>query len=349
LLSSLLLFLVLQTVFAVALDRWNPELVDPEYQLHLKTLLDRQREAPDRPLLLVLGSSRTALAFRPELIPPLPTSAGPTALPFNFSHYGAGPLFNLMELRRILADGIRPTWLVVEVMPAYYAYDNSAWLMLHATMRDISLLNSYLPSWRVYGDYFKRHIKLAPKYPAEILHQNVFGWDGIPKEAAIRRISPQGGCLLLEHDVDESTRSIRTNATRAIFGRYLGSYKVTSIAERATREILGLCRENGIKVALVITPEGSTFRHWYKADTYPQLIHFLTATCESFDVPLVDGRDWLSDRDFFDYHQVIGPGAILFTNRLTNEVLRPLVQGKTVPETGLSKPLTALPGHFKES
>jgi hypothetical protein len=336
LLSSFLLFLALQAAFAIALDRWNPELVDPEYQLRLTTLRARKKEAPDRPILMILGSSRTALAFRPESVPSLPTSSGSNALPFNFSHYGAGPLFNLMELRRLLDDGIRPTWLVVEVMPAYYTYDNSAWLMLNAESRDYSLLCRYLPSWRLYGDYLKRCVKTAPKYPTELLRYHVPRWDG-DRVSPIKGVTELGACLLLEHTVDEPTRSLRTAATRGVFGRHLASFCLSPIAERATREILALCRDNGIKVALVITPEGSTFREWYPADAYPHLIQSVTAMCEDFSVPLVDGRDWLQDQDFFDYHHVIESGAMLFTRRLTDEVLRPLVQGQTLVNKGPAK------------
>ena len=109
LLWGLAMFLACQTAFAAALDCWYPELYDAEYARRLATLRTRQAEAPERPLFLVLGSSRTALAFRPEILPPLPTRSGPPVLPFNFSHMGAGPLLNLVELRRLLADGVCPT------------------------------------------------------------------------------------------------------------------------------------------------------------------------------------------------------------------------------------------------
>src|SRR5947209_5552138 len=106
-------FVFLQVTFTVALDQCNPELVDPEYHVRLSKLRSLQKEAPDRPLLLVLGSSRTAMSFKPEAVSQLSPAQGKALLPFNFSHYGAGPLFNLMELQRLLADGIKPAWLVV--------------------------------------------------------------------------------------------------------------------------------------------------------------------------------------------------------------------------------------------
>ena len=52
----------------------------------------RLTETPERPLLLMMGSSRTVMCFRPENLAELHTSAGAQVLPFNFSHLAAGPL-----------------------------------------------------------------------------------------------------------------------------------------------------------------------------------------------------------------------------------------------------------------
>ncbi len=320
----------MQAAFTVALDGGHPELYDPEYQRRLTTLRARQSEAPERPLLLVLGSSRTLLAFRPESMPSLPTSAGPAVLPFNFSHYAAGPLFNLMELRRLLADGIRPTWLVVEVLPAYFAYDGEAWVMLHAALRDYALLCRYLPAWRLYGDYLKRRAKLAPKapkFPAEYLRSCLTDWDRAGEESRLTGVCSLGGCPLLEQEVDEPTRLRRTAAAFGAMGRHLASFQITPTAERATRELLELCQKEGIQAVLVITPEGTEYRTWYSADAYPRLVQSLTGLCSDYGVPLVDARNWLMDDDFYDSHHVLERGALRFTRRLTDDVLRPLVRG----------------------
>jgi hypothetical protein len=319
-------FLALQAAFTVTLDSNHPELYDPEYQRRLTTLRARQTEAPERPLLLVLGSSRTLLAFRPEIMPPLATSAGPAVLPFNFSHYAAGPLFNLMELRRLLADGVRPTWVVVEVLPAYFAYDGEAWVMLHAALRDYALLCRYLPAWRLYGDYLKRRVKLAPKLPAEYLRYCLADWDRAGEESQLTGVCSLGGFPILEQDMDEPTRLRRTAAAFGAMGRHLASFQITPTAERATRELLELCQKEGIQAVLVITPEGTEYRTWYSADAYPRLVRSLTALCGDYGVPLVDARDWLMDGDFYDSHHVLERGAFRFTRRLTDDVLRPLVR-----------------------
>src|SRR6516164_7056120 len=52
LLWGLLLFLITQASFSLALDRWQPNLYDPDYSSHLTSLKSRIAEVPDGPLLL---------------------------------------------------------------------------------------------------------------------------------------------------------------------------------------------------------------------------------------------------------------------------------------------------------
>src|SRR5262245_4077574 len=68
---GLILFLLGQLALALFVEWGHPEIIDPEYGRRLQLLRERRAEAPGRPLVLVLGSSRTAMGFRPEALPPL--------------------------------------------------------------------------------------------------------------------------------------------------------------------------------------------------------------------------------------------------------------------------------------
>src|SRR5438067_2517126 len=108
---------------AAAVDACYPELNDAEFGRQLRALRARRAERPGRPVLAVVGSSRTAMAFAPEELPPLRDAAGAEVLPFNASHFGAGPVMNLLHARRLLASDARPRWLVVELMPLYLTFE----------------------------------------------------------------------------------------------------------------------------------------------------------------------------------------------------------------------------------
>src|SRR5262249_7123958 len=115
LLWGVALFAGLQLALAGVMEKWRPEWRDPEYGCKLARLQARQAEAPGRPLVVVLGSSRAALGFRPDAV--AAEAVGERPVVFNFAIAGAGPLTELLQLRRLLAAGVRPDWLVIEVMP----------------------------------------------------------------------------------------------------------------------------------------------------------------------------------------------------------------------------------------
>src|SRR5262245_35057177 len=111
---GLAVFVGAQLALAAAIEQWRPEWRDPEYGTKRRLLHALLAEQPDRPLLLVLGSSRTDAGLRPDRLPDvLPGSP----VVFNFSLVGSGPFKELLCLHRLLAEGIRPQWLIVECWP----------------------------------------------------------------------------------------------------------------------------------------------------------------------------------------------------------------------------------------
>src|SRR5258707_277123 len=119
-------FAIVQLGLTLTLECCRPNRNDPEFEIRA-SLLERARHAePDQPLLLVVGSSRFVTAFRPECMPELRTPSGEVPIAFNFSHFGAGPFVNLIEIHRLLAAGVRPRWMVMEVLPAYLSLDPSS-------------------------------------------------------------------------------------------------------------------------------------------------------------------------------------------------------------------------------
>ena len=110
-------FIGLQVVFAAAVEWWLPQLRDPEYG-HRVARLERHRAVePARPWVIALGSSRTAMGFCPSALPELTTAAGASPRVFNFAGSGYGTLHELLTFERLLARGVRPCGLIVEVLP----------------------------------------------------------------------------------------------------------------------------------------------------------------------------------------------------------------------------------------
>ena len=55
---------------------------------------------------------------------------------------------NLVEVARVLRAGIRPTWLVCELMPPQLAEDRHSLTLEAASVADLPLLRHYHPAAR---------------------------------------------------------------------------------------------------------------------------------------------------------------------------------------------------------
>src|SRR5438270_8822425 len=88
-----------QVGLAFAVEAWLGEVRDPECLAKIRRLKERRAESPSRPLVLVLGSSRTGYGLDARR---LSTGAeGPPALVFNFGLMGGGPVLQRVALGRL--------------------------------------------------------------------------------------------------------------------------------------------------------------------------------------------------------------------------------------------------------
>src|SRR5438105_11251 len=99
-------FVLGQLALIIVLERWRPDLCDPEYGWRLDRLEKQLAAEPDRPLLVALGSSRVGCGLRPEALPPCCLENGKRPLVFNMSLTASGPVMDLLCLRRLLDRGI---------------------------------------------------------------------------------------------------------------------------------------------------------------------------------------------------------------------------------------------------
>ncbi len=321
-----------QFALALAVERWLPALRDPEYAAKAERLRARVAEAHDRPLVLVLGSSRVQMGLRGG-----PTAAGPDGRPtlvFNFGIAGAGPYLEALCLRRLFAEGVRPDLLVLEVLPP--ALNQPGSHPLEETWFDAGRLRdaerAFLGRYhsdpqRALREWLKGRLPCVwhRDYLRAFLALDV-GDDRSATERACRFTDPNGWLPYRSADVTPEQRRAATDFARGQYAPAWGEFRLAERPARALADVLTTCRQRGVPVALLLMPEGPTFRAHYSSSMRAGLDDYLRTVSERWGVPLIDARDWLADDAFYDSHHLLPRGAAAFTERLEREALPPLLR-----------------------
>ena len=308
--ARLALALLPPAFVAVLLAAWTgaeaavPEITDTDYYVRLNVVRTAAAEHPDRPLGVVLGSSRMVWAFQPELL----TESDGTYW-VNGAHVGAGPTLNRVILHRLLRDGVKPAVVALEVMPAFFVGENSRFVCGHFAVAELPLMRSYSDKPLGYDYHFLRH--------------RVGRAGDIARAAAPLagrpRLHPRGGWAALEDDVSDDERATRTAAALKANGEFLRRMTVRPGADRAFRDTLREAADHGVRVVLLRSPEGPTFRSWYDPEGLKRFDAYIARVASEHGVPVIDAREWLDEDDFYDSHHALKRGAGKFTARFARE------------------------------
>jgi hypothetical protein len=334
---GLFFFVALQVGFTLVVDWYRPDFYDAEFGVRLRKWRALRRLQPDRPALVLLGSSRCVMNFAPENLPPLRSAGGADVLLFNFSHLASGPVMNLVEYHRMRRFGVRPDYLVVEVMPPCLSSEGPSMVTTCMTAPDLPTLHPYVEPVRLYGRFLMR--RLVPWYRcrALVLDRVVPSWvlGGEPLERRMITLGPLGGDVGWQTPESQTPQIAwrRFQQTQDDYVPRLREFRIRPEATRAYDELLSECRRDGIPVVLLLTPEGDLFRSWYPPRALAEIEAWCADMRRRHGVPIIDARRWLAEEDFIDSHHVCRAGATAFTRRLGREVLRPFVEG-TLPAGG---------------
>jgi hypothetical protein len=319
-------FVVVQAGLAVGLERYWPAVRDPDFDDLEHILQERRAEAPDRPLVLVLGSSRTKMALRAESLNHSSDPAAPLIL--NYAVAGSGPMMEQVVLRRVLASGVRPRFVFIEIIPMFLSARDGApieernLLGGRLTAEELaSLLPYYAEPYRVAYPWLLARVLPTQRHQAEL--RDALGID-LPAAGRPKYVSGRDGYGWLPGP--ESAAGHDTAAlVRHAIDTYESALKQPALAdgpEQALRDLVAGCREERIPVALLVPPEGSVFRRYAPAvaEAHRRGVRDLA---RAMGVPLIDTSTWADDDDFYDGHHLTQPGADRYTARFAREVLAP--------------------------
>jgi hypothetical protein len=326
---GVLFFACLQLAIGLALEL-GPAVRDPEYAVKQAQLLSLSNATPDRPLVVMLGSSRTMLALQAGRLGR--AAGGRPALVYNFGLVGCGPILGDVTLHRLLAAGLRPDLLFVEVLTpdlnqAGDHYQEEDWLHarrlglaeLLAVRRHGSHPDNLLRQW------CQSRLLPCGRPPAGLRR-----WLGLDARAAGTSVAgpPTDAYGWHAHALPGLTPAeYRRHAdlARWQYRECFGDFRLAAGPARALRDLLDCCRREHIPAALVLMPEGSEFRALYPEAVRRGIDRFLADLARETEVPVIDARTWVEDAGFWDGHHLLPEGATAFTDRFDREALRPLL------------------------
>lgn len=319
-LASAVGFLVLFVIVGnILIDTQRPDAVDREYTQRLDLLKGQLAENPGAKPLLVFGSSRMVMGFLPERVPTLePADGEPSGLcvPFNFAHFGSGPIMNRLVIDRLERDGITPAWAILEIMPGFFPKENTRLVATLCTWDDVRFASGYFPFGELALEYGRRRTVNFPQFARR----------------ATRPVEPnvtydrRGGYTLLRQSVSPVEREQELAGQKVHFAWVLRDWQPTEAADRALRDTIAHLQSRGTQVWLLLSPEGPDHQSLYGPGGIDRVTAYAEKVASETGVPLTDARGWLDEGDFADSHHMLQHGAEKFTDRLSREVVRPLLE-----------------------
>jgi hypothetical protein len=332
----LLFFLGGQLALLVCMECWWPGLRDPEFGQKLAYLEARLEEQPDRPLLLMFGSSRTLQGFQADRLNGLALGGDQRLLAFNFGLTGAGPLKVWPCLRQILDRGVRPAMILVEILPPLLnepgpeRTSEENWLRPpRLAGADVLLLRRYhsRPAWLCRT--WARSV-MCPCYTHRDLIRSCLSSASLLPSLSSSILAPMdrfGWQPLGRASLPAETQSRLTDQVKQQYSAAFRDYRIGAGAYSALCDLLTRCKTERIPAALVLMPEGTAFRRCYSAEMEGALQAFLGVLQDGYGAALIDARSWVGDSGFYDSHHLLPGGATAFSDRLATVVAQLAMNG----------------------
>lgn len=330
--SFLFGYLALSAILDVKIDGSLARVRDPEYAARRDRLLTRIAENPHRPLVLVLGSSRTVEGIRPD---GFNGDSGPMF--FNAGLVGSGSMLELMTYRRLKAAGVRPQAVLIEYWPVLLRGGNHAEYgridLPRLNPRDLPIVWDYYPDPPSVTRYvLEGQLWPAWRYRKQLLASVQPKW--VPDAKHERRFTAGMDCWGwwpgVRDDDAETVRNQRQDIRKNPFRPYLDGFSIGVEADRAICDLLAECRADGVACAFVFMPESQAFRSLYTPDAEQQWRTHLDRLMTDFNVRVHDARtcDEFA-ADLPDGVHLTQGGATRFSRRLVADLPRlfPELQG----------------------
>jgi len=247
---------------------------------------------------------------------------------FNCGQSGADLFRQMVSLKRLLADRIKPDLLTIEVFAPQLCYEKSTFVttpefLVRARYDEIRTYVDYGADesaleriWRSsrfnpfseYGMKNKGRTRVGLLFPNWI--RNLFDesftdkWGWLPSKAA-------------PIPADEYAHGFQMFAPQ--YKEYLQDWHATPLSERCLMTMIAICKSHGIKTILVCMPNSSGLTNMYSKATCKSFNAYMSQIESQCGVKVINAASWVSDEGFADGVHLNATGAETFTLKLFGE------------------------------
>ncbi|VTU00389.1 Uncharacterized protein OS=Singulisphaera acidiphila (strain ATCC BAA-1392 / DSM 18658 / VKM B-2454 / MOB10) GN=Sinac_5817 PE=4 SV=1 [Gemmataceae bacterium] len=321
---------------AVALDVGRPQWRDPEFYVRLDRLKRWQAEAPDRPLVVAFGSSRTQNAINPAAMgyPDRPGSP----LVFNMGYRGARPLAAYLHFTRTLDAGVRPRAVLFQIATSEVGEANGV----------EGLSRIWAPRLSI-GDMarFAPYSKTPTATPPRWLGDRLKPW-ATYRVALVDEWAPgwltqaeRNGCVWDQADaygyVQHPLATVTPKQREANFAiirknphQHHSDFQPEEFVWRVLQGEVSRCRAEGVAVAFYWIPNSPAYWSWHPPGDRARVAAYqrrIEAELGAVVFPYPPD-DLLAEEDFADGHHFLRRGAEKYSRWLADTHLSPWLRSQ---------------------
>jgi hypothetical protein len=252
------------------------------------------------------------------------TSADRQWLAYNFGELRAGPMLEQVFLRRILANGVRPDALLIELAPAQFAVnigltgETNGLPVGRFTWSEMNRLAGYYDSpLLARGRWLKSRVVLSDSNQQEL--HDALGIDAPLSNGFTSSADNFGFAPYPVPTPEARAAGIQSHVNR--YAPRLADAHLAAGPARAARELAALCRREHLPFTVVLMPEVSSLRNLCPPSFLAEVNGMFADMHREADFELVDAREWIADEGFWDGHHLHIEGAKQLSDRLAAEVL----------------------------
>jgi hypothetical protein len=323
---------VLATVgLAVTVETVKPQWRDPEYGYRRAAVRERVRAHPDRPLVLVFGSSRVEAGISPSAMG-FPDEPG-RPLVCNFGSRAAVPVGVYLHTTRLFDTGVKPVAILVLISAFELVHEGSTeaqlarWGGARLSGADLRRLAPYTTNRAALDrtlvaarcDPWSAHREplldaLCPRWWPGNQRSAHFGQPGTDRD----------GFVPIEREyVSDAGRRRAWDNLLAAHLPLLNTNSVDAVSDRALRDLVARCRAEGVAVALAWAPESPTYRALYTPAGHATAAAYHRSLLTEPDLAVFPAPEHLDEEDFMDGIHLMRAGAEKYSRWLADQHLKP--------------------------